>query len=88
MIETHSDDGEEASDNDCAEKRSTSKEAFHCLQTAVKWLAQQEERDAGKLLSLKRVTTFLPLGSQEEKEFDSQAKTPQKTLYGISSISR
>nr|GBO08590.1 hypothetical protein AVEN_18969-1 [Araneus ventricosus] len=69
MIETHSDDREEASDNDCAEKRSTSKEAFHCLQTAIKW------------------TTFLPLGSQEEKEFDSHAKTPQKTLYGISSIS-
>lgn len=49
------DDEEEPSDNDRAEKGPSSEEAFHCLETAMKWLEQQEECDAVQLLSLKRV---------------------------------
>ncbi|XP_067136655.1 jerky protein homolog-like [Centruroides vittatus] len=49
------DDEEEPSDDDCAEKVPSSEEAFHGLETAMKWLKQQEECDAVQLLSLKRV---------------------------------
>ncbi|GBN77671.1 hypothetical protein AVEN_93026-1 [Araneus ventricosus] len=35
-------DEKEPSDNDRAEKGPISEEAFHCLQTAMKWLEQQE----------------------------------------------
>ncbi|GBN92223.1 hypothetical protein AVEN_247085-1 [Araneus ventricosus] len=45
---------EELSGNDCAEKGPSSKEAFYCLETAMRWLEQQEECDAIQLLSLKR----------------------------------
>ncbi|XP_023214516.1 jerky protein homolog-like [Centruroides sculpturatus] len=54
--EEPSDDEEEPCDNDHAEKCPSSEEAFHCLETAIKWLEQQEECDAVQLLlSLKRV---------------------------------
>ncbi|PSN32121.1 hypothetical protein C0J52_26854 [Blattella germanica] len=37
---------EDPSDEDCAEKGPSSEEAFHCLETAMKWVEQQEECDA------------------------------------------
>ncbi|GBM11820.1 hypothetical protein AVEN_26752-1 [Araneus ventricosus] len=43
------------SDNDHAEKGPSSKEVFHCLEIAMKWLAQQEECDDVQLPSLKCV---------------------------------
>ncbi|PSN40283.1 hypothetical protein C0J52_22089 [Blattella germanica] len=46
---------EEPSDEDCAEKGPSSEEAFHCLETAMKWVEQQEECDAVQLLCLKRL---------------------------------
>lgn len=48
-------DEEEPSGDDRAEKGPSSEEAFHCLETAMKWLEQQEECDTVQLLSLKRV---------------------------------
>ncbi|PSN33173.1 hypothetical protein C0J52_26123 [Blattella germanica] len=50
------DEEEEPSDEDCAEKGPSSEEAFHCLETAMKWVVeQQEECDAVQLLCLKRL---------------------------------
>ncbi|PSN48884.1 hypothetical protein C0J52_09662 [Blattella germanica] len=49
------DEEEEPSDEDCAEKGPSSEEAFHCLETAMKWVEQQEECDAVQLLCLKRL---------------------------------
>ncbi|XP_067123781.1 jerky protein homolog-like [Centruroides vittatus] len=49
------DDEEEPSDDNHAEKGPSSEEAFHGLETAMKWLEQQEECDAIQLLFLKRV---------------------------------
>ncbi|GBM41863.1 hypothetical protein AVEN_110984-2-1, partial [Araneus ventricosus] len=40
------DDEEEPNNNDRAEKRPFSEEAFHCLETAMKSIEQQEECDA------------------------------------------
>ncbi|GBM00881.1 hypothetical protein AVEN_257385-1 [Araneus ventricosus] len=37
------DDDEEPSENDRAEKGPSTEEAFHCLETVIKWLEQQEE---------------------------------------------
>ncbi|PSN40487.1 hypothetical protein C0J52_05238 [Blattella germanica] len=49
------DEEKEPSDEDCAEKGPSSEEAFHCLETAMKWVEQQEECDAVQLLCLKRL---------------------------------
>ncbi|PSN51445.1 hypothetical protein C0J52_08992 [Blattella germanica] len=49
------DEEEEPSDEDCAEKGPSSEEAFHCLETAMKWVEQEEECDAVQLLCLKRL---------------------------------
>ncbi|PSN44442.1 hypothetical protein C0J52_23952 [Blattella germanica] len=49
------DEEEEPSDEDCAEKGPSSEEAFHCLETTMKWVEQQEECDAVQLLCLKRL---------------------------------
>ncbi|UYV65667.1 hypothetical protein LAZ67_3005030 [Cordylochernes scorpioides] len=38
-----SDNEEELRDDDKVEKRPSNEEAFHCLETAMKWLDQQEE---------------------------------------------
>ncbi|XP_067140340.1 jerky protein homolog-like [Centruroides vittatus] len=51
-------DEEEPNNADHAEKGPSSEEAFHCLETALKWLEQQEECDAIQLLSLRRVRDF------------------------------
>ncbi|XP_067136916.1 jerky protein homolog-like [Centruroides vittatus] len=49
------DDEEEPSDDNRAEKGPSSEEAFHGLETAMKWLEQQEECDTIQLLFLKHV---------------------------------
>ncbi|PSN39324.1 hypothetical protein C0J52_23598 [Blattella germanica] len=49
---------EEPSDEDCAEKGPSIEEAFYCLETAMKWVEQQEECDAVQLLCLKRFARF------------------------------
>ncbi|PSN33438.1 hypothetical protein C0J52_17959 [Blattella germanica] len=49
------DEAEVPSDEDCAEKGPSSEEAFHCLETAMKWVEQQEECDAVQLLCLKHL---------------------------------
>ncbi|PSN48413.1 hypothetical protein C0J52_12094, partial [Blattella germanica] len=48
-------DDQDLCDEDCAEKGPSSEEAFHCLETAMKWVEQQEECDAVQLLCLKRL---------------------------------
>ncbi|PSN54112.1 hypothetical protein C0J52_09475 [Blattella germanica] len=53
------DEEEEPSDEDCAEKGPSSEEAFHCLETAMKWVEQQEECDAVQLLCFKRSLIWL-----------------------------
>ncbi|KAJ8886665.1 hypothetical protein PR048_012877 [Dryococelus australis] len=46
-------DNKEEPSSDHTEKGPSSEEAFHCLETVMKWFAQQEECDAVQLLSLK-----------------------------------
>ncbi|PSN56479.1 hypothetical protein C0J52_08436 [Blattella germanica] len=49
------DEEEEPSEEGCAEKGPSSEEAFHCLETVMKWVEQEKECDAVQLLCLKRL---------------------------------
>ncbi|PSN51664.1 hypothetical protein C0J52_09618, partial [Blattella germanica] len=64
------DEEEEPSDENCAEKGPSNEEAFHCLETAMKWVEQQEECDAVQLLCFKRLRDLAAKSNKDKMEQD------------------
>jgi hypothetical protein len=74
-VQRHNEDDNEEPDDDedhVEENKGPShEEAFHCLETAMKWLERQDESDALQLLNLKRLRDL----AAKKKSVRAKAKT-------------